>query len=83
MGKPAICSRLPMVERTFAPGTISTYEPGNPDQLCAAILAVVDDPIARAAAVERARTVIAGMAWERESVAYVALVERLITASRG
>ncbi len=83
MGKPAICSRLPMVERTFASGAAWTYEPGDADQLCAAILAVVDDPIARAAAVERARTVVAGMAWERESVAYVAVVERLIAGSPG
>ncbi len=30
MGKPVVASRLPMVERTFPPGTVATYPPGDP-----------------------------------------------------
>jgi glycosyltransferase involved in cell wall biosynthesis len=78
MGKPAICSRLPMVERTFPPGSVWTYAPGDVAELCTAILAVVADADARVAAVDAARVVVAGMAWEREAVASTALVERLI-----
>ena len=83
MGKPAVCSRLPMVERTFGPGTVWTYAPGDPDELAGAILTVVDDAPARRAAVARTSAVVAETAWEHESRAYVALVERLIAGSRG
>ncbi len=78
MGKPAICSRLPMVERTFGPGTVSTYTPGDADGLAAAILAVVDDGPGREAAVALTRATVDDHAWEREAITYVALVERLI-----
>ena len=30
MGKPVVASRLPMVERTFPPGSVATYDPGDP-----------------------------------------------------
>ena len=29
MGKPVVASRLPMVERTFPPGTVATYASGG------------------------------------------------------
>jgi len=81
LGKPAICSRLPMVERTFGPGTVWTYTPGDVDHLAATILSVVDDAPARQAGVRRAGDQIAELAWERESPVYVDLVDRL-TAGR-
>jgi glycosyltransferase involved in cell wall biosynthesis len=77
MNKPAIASRLPLVEQTFEPGTVATYEAGDADALARAILAVIDDPAARDASVVRTRERIAGLAWERESERYVALVDRL------
>ena len=83
MGKPAICSRLPMVERTFPLGTAWTYAPGDAADLAAAILAAVDDPAAREAAVVRTRAIVDGLAWERESVAYVRIVEQLIGRRAG
>jgi len=78
MGKPAVCSRLPMVERTFPPGTVWSYQPGDAASMMEAILAVVDDPVARAAGVRGAAALVAGMGWEREAGAYVDLVEGLI-----
>ena len=83
MGKPVIASRLPMVERTFAPGTVWTYEPGDARALATAIEAIVDDPLAREASVERTAAIVAGAAWEREAVGYVALVESLATDGAG
>jgi len=77
MGKPVVASRLPMVERTFAPGTVYAYEPGDPGALAAAIGAIVDDPLAREAAVERTAAIVAASSWEREAEGYVALVDRL------
>ena len=77
MGKPVVASRLPMVERTFPPGTVATYEPGDAEGMAAAILALADDPPGREAAVARMRDVVRDAAWEREAERYVAIVERL------
>jgi glycosyltransferase involved in cell wall biosynthesis len=77
MGKPVVASHLPMVELTFPPGTVSTYEPGDASGLAAAIEAIVDDPLAREVAVERTAAIVAKASWEREAEAYIALVERL------
>ena len=77
MGKPVIASRLPMVERTFPPGSIAVYEPGDPEALALAILAIVDDPLEREAAVARTTARVAELSWEREADRLVALVERL------
>ncbi|MFL5770357.1 MAG: glycosyltransferase family 4 protein [Chloroflexota bacterium] len=81
MGKPVVASRLPMVERTFPAGTVRTYEPGDALALAAQIEAIVDDPLAREAAVERTAAIVQRASWEREASAYVALVDRL-AASR-
>ena len=58
MGKPVVASRLPMVERTFAPGTVATYEPGDARRWPRRSCAIVDDPLAREAAVERTRPIV-------------------------
>ena len=77
MGKPVIASRLPMVERTFPPGSITVYEPGDPDALAVAILSILDDPGARAAAVARMTDRVTELSWEHEADRLAALVERL------
>jgi glycosyltransferase involved in cell wall biosynthesis len=77
MDKPAVASRLPLVERTFEPGTVATYEPGEPTALAEAILRIADDPAEREAAVGRTAARIRDLAWEREAERYVALVDRL------
>ena len=80
MGKPVVASRLPMVVATFPPGTVATYEAGDPAAMAAAIAALADDPVAREAAVARTAALVRDAAWEAESVAYLAIVERLIDA---
>jgi glycosyltransferase involved in cell wall biosynthesis len=75
MGKPVVASRLPMVEAMFPPGTVRTYTAGDAADLAAAVLAWVDDPVEREAAVARTAEVVARMAWERISAGYLALVE--------
>jgi glycosyltransferase involved in cell wall biosynthesis len=78
MGKPVVASRLPMVERTFPAGSVATYEPGDAASLAAAIARLVDDPAGRGQSVTAAAGIVREASWERESVRYVALVERLI-----
>ena len=82
MGKPVVASRLPMVEQTFPAGTVIQYEPGDASALAAAIAGIVDDPLAREAAVERTATIVAERAWEREAEGYLGLVDRLATDTR-
>ena len=77
MGKPVVASRLPLVERTFPEGTVARYEPGDADGLAAAIVALADDPIRRAEAVDRTDDVVRDAAWEREAESYAELVDRL------
>ena len=76
MRRPAIASRLPLVERTFPDGAVATYEPGNAEDLADAILRAVDDPVARTDAVDRAAAIVADLSWERDGPLYLALLER-------
>jgi hypothetical protein len=66
-----------MVERTFPPGSVATYDPGDPASMAAAILSFVDDAAVRRAAVERTAEIVQSSAWETEAARYVALVDRL------
>jgi glycosyltransferase involved in cell wall biosynthesis len=77
LDKPVVATALPLVRRTFPPGTIRTYEPGDPDGFAAAILAIIDDPAARVEAVRRTREVVAERSWTRHGKDYLALVETL------
>lgn len=78
MGKPALASRLPTVERYFGPDGLFYFEPGDAASLAEAIARLVAvGPAGRAARVDRARAVLDRFSWEREGARYVALVERL------
>ena len=78
MGKPVVASRLPMIERTFPPGTVAAYTPGDPAAMADAILGFADDATAREAAVARTAEIVQAGSWEHESEGYLALVERII-----
>jgi glycosyltransferase involved in cell wall biosynthesis len=82
MGKPVVASRLPAVERYFEPGTLSVYEPGDPESLATAILGLVDDAPGRRARVDRTRRRVDELSWTRQAEAYRGVVERLIGRSR-
>ena len=82
MGKLIVASRLPLVEQTFGPGSVSTYEPGDPDDLARAVVALVDDSAAREVAAGRTGAVARELAWERESERYIALIDRLARKAR-
>ena len=78
MRRPAVASRLPLVERTFGPGTVATYEPGDPDSLATAILGFVDDAQHRTGAIDRTSAIVAGMSWEGDAPAYLAMLRSLM-----
>jgi glycosyltransferase involved in cell wall biosynthesis len=77
MGKPGVATRLPLVEQTFPPGTLATYPAGDAVAMAAAILAIVDDPAARDAAVARTLAIARGASWEHEALTYRAIVDRV------
>jgi glycosyltransferase involved in cell wall biosynthesis len=76
MGRTVVASRLPMVERIFGEDVV-TYEPGDADDLAAALLRLVDHPDEREARIQRALARTQALGWEHESVRYLALIERL------
>lgn len=76
MGRPVIASRLPMVVRTFGDDVV-TYEPGDADDLAAAIRRVVEDGVDRETRVARALDRVRRLSWEVEAERYLALVDRL------
>ncbi len=78
MGKPVVATRLPLVEETFPPGSVRTYEAGDAGSLGAALVALADDPAGRAAAVAASLAIVGGRSWEHEAVGYVRLVEELL-----
>jgi glycosyltransferase involved in cell wall biosynthesis len=77
MGKPVVATRLPMVEATFSAGTAVLYDAGSAASMADGILGLVDDEADRRARVAATGTVVHELSWERESVRYLALVERL------
>jgi len=77
MDRPIVASALPLVERTFPAGSVATYRPGDPADLAAAILRLVDDPAGRQAAVDLARARIIELAWDHEADRLMDLVDRL------
>lgn len=77
MGKPAVASALPMVERTFPSDTVRAYRPGDADDLAATVLALVDDPADREARVARTLALVRELAWEHEAQRYVGLIDEL------
>ncbi len=82
LARPVVASRLPTVERYFPGGEVTTYEPGDPAALAAAVAALADDAEAREAKVAAMTSRVRELSWEHEALRYVALVEQL-EAARG
>jgi glycosyltransferase involved in cell wall biosynthesis len=84
MRKAVVASRLPTVERDFPADTVRTYPSGDADAMADAIIGLVDDDAGRARSVEAASALVEGLAWDRVSRDYLALVDGLAggTSSR-
>jgi glycosyltransferase involved in cell wall biosynthesis len=82
MGKPAVVTRLPLVEATFPDGAVATYVPGDHRSMADAIASIADDEVARAAAATAAFAIVQSLSWDVQSRAYVDLLESVIGRSR-
>jgi glycosyltransferase involved in cell wall biosynthesis len=81
MGKPVVASRLPMIERTFPAGTVATYEPGNADDMARRVIELAEGQAERDRRVALTSERVRDFGWERESMRYRALVDRLAAKS--
>ena len=77
MDRPIVASALPLIERTFPAGAVATYRPGDPADLAAVVLRLVDEPERRTAGVALARARIAELSWDHEADRLMALGDRL------
>ncbi|HET7678346.1 MAG TPA: glycosyltransferase family 4 protein [Candidatus Limnocylindrales bacterium] len=77
MGKVAIASHLPTVERYFGADAVLFYEPGDAPSMAAAVRRLADEPGLRQRLAERAAERVAALSWPAEAARYVALVDRL------
>jgi glycosyltransferase involved in cell wall biosynthesis len=75
MRRPAVASRLPLVERTFPAGTVAVYAPGDAADLAARILDLVDDAEERANRIVASAAVVERTSWDADAKAYLALLE--------
>jgi glycosyltransferase involved in cell wall biosynthesis len=82
MEKPVVASRLPTVERYFAPDTLSLYQPGDSESLAAAILTLVDNPADRLSRVDRTRRRVDELSWTHQAEVYTSVVERMTRGRR-
>jgi glycosyltransferase involved in cell wall biosynthesis len=78
MEKPVLASRLPLVEATLGSDAVTTYRPGDPDDLAAQLLRLVDDPAYREAVATTGATRARQRSWEVEAARYLAVVESLV-----
>ncbi len=82
MGKPVIASKLPLVERTFAPDTVLTYPSGQAAAMADAIVRLADDPEERQGRVARTAARVAELGWASEADRYAALVDEMVERRR-
>ena len=76
MAKPVVAARLPLVEGTFPPDAVRRYEPGKAESLADQLLALLDEPAAREAAVAAAHAIVTERSWDHDAPAYLELLER-------
>jgi glycosyltransferase involved in cell wall biosynthesis len=76
MGKPIVCSDLPLVASMLGRDALWAYPAGDAAGFAAALAALMDKPLEREARAARALVRTRELAWEHEAVRYVALLER-------
>jgi glycosyltransferase involved in cell wall biosynthesis len=80
MGRPALCSDLPLVRRTLGLEAVWTYAAGDATSFADVLGAVVDEPAAREARAATAAERMRALAWEGEAERYLAAIEALVAA---
>jgi glycosyltransferase involved in cell wall biosynthesis len=82
MGLPAIASRLPALSSYFGDGEVLLSEPGSPTAVADAIRQICEQPDQAHQRALRASSRLREIAWERQKLGYLALVDRLTSTAR-
>lgn len=82
MGLPVVAARLPVIERYFGDDEITWFEPGSAEALADALVAVHDDFEGARQRAQRASAKLQRLAWPAQRARYLAMLDRLVTASR-
>jgi glycosyltransferase involved in cell wall biosynthesis len=77
MAKPIVASALPTVTRDFPDGAVAAYTSGDAQAMGEAIEHLADDTAARDRSVAAATAIVARLAWDHVSGAYLGLIDRL------
>jgi len=78
MGKPAVCSRLPLVESLLPEAMATAYPAGDAVALAGVLARLVDDPDGRRDAIRAMGAAVARVAWDAEVTRYLVIVDELI-----
>jgi glycosyltransferase involved in cell wall biosynthesis len=82
MGLPVVCSRLSGITGYFSDRELRLFEPGNPDDLAAAIEDICANPVAAQERAARAAKRLETITWESQRAGYLELVDRLVSSRR-
>lgn len=77
MHKPVVVAETPAARAEFDETMLAWYRPDDPEDLAAAIERIVDDPVWRDGAIERADVRARALAWDGEAPHYVAMIDAL------
>jgi glycosyltransferase involved in cell wall biosynthesis len=79
MGLPIVASRLPGITHYFSERELRLFEPGNPQDLAAAIEDVCLNPAAARERAIRAAERLTMLAWDQQRENYLQMIDRLVT----
>lgn len=77
LGIPVVTFRNPVIERYFPDDAVSYVDPANPENLRAAMLALVTNPERARKQAERALEIMEELTWARQRQAYLDVIDRM------
>lgn len=82
LGIPVVAARLQTIEHYFNGSSIRFFEPGDPDDLAAAIEDLYLDPARCVAQAQAARRVVDALNWQRQRESYYAAIDSVLGVDR-
>ncbi len=80
LGVPVVISRWETFERYFPEGSVTYFEPGNPEDLARAIIQLSADPVRREQQVRWATELYSRYRWSEQKAVYLGVYEDLLAS---
>jgi glycosyltransferase involved in cell wall biosynthesis len=77
LGIPVITFRNPVIERYFPEDSVLYVDPASPQNLLAAMRALVADPARAQRQADRASQIVARISWSQQKLAYFEVIDRM------